>query len=82
MKPPYHKTYNSEIKILVNSDLALSDFENYLALVNIGLFCVLVLGYIFNPDPDSRPDIFQVSYVAFKLRGLDCPVLNSKVCKS
>ena len=39
-----------------------------------------ILGYILNPDPDSRPDIFQVSYVAFKLRGLECPVANTKVC--
>ena len=43
---------------------------------------MLVLGYILNPDPDNRPDIFQVSYVAFKLRGLDCPVVNTKVCKA
>lgn len=41
----------------------------------------LLLGYILNPDPDTRPDIFQVSYVAFKLRGLDCPVVNTMVSK-
>lgn len=41
----------------------------------------MLLGYILNPDPDTRPDIFQVSYVAFKLRGLDCPVANTMVSK-
>lgn len=48
----------------------------------IWVYFMFVLGYILNPDPDNRPDIFQVSYVAFKLRGLDCPVVNTKVCKA
>lgn len=38
------------------------------------------LGFILNPDPDSRPDIFQVSFAAFKLREVDCPVPNLNVC--
>lgn len=35
-----------------------------------------LISYILNPDPDTRPDIYQVSYAAFRLRGLDCPVPN------
>lgn len=27
-------------------------------------------------DPDERPDIFQVSHVAFQLAGKTCPVEN------
>ena len=30
-------------------------------------------------DPDKRPDIFQVSYIAFKLAGRPCPVPNLNV---
>lgn len=31
-------------------------------------------------EPDKRPDIFQVSYVAFKIADKECPVPNLKVC--
>jgi len=30
-------------------------------------------------EPDLRPDIFQVSYIAFQLAGKDCPVQNLNV---
>lgn len=35
--------------------------------------------YILNPNPEERPDIFQVSWVAFKLMGKDTPILNAFV---
>ncbi|EDO39786.1 predicted protein, partial [Nematostella vectensis] len=35
-----------------------------------------LISYILDPDPDTRPDIYQVSFEAFRLRGQDCPVLN------
>lgn len=34
---------------------------------------------MLEPDPDKRPDIYQVSYFAFKLTRRDCPVQNVKV---
>ncbi|XP_043106423.1 AP2-associated protein kinase 1 isoform X2 [Puntigrus tetrazona] len=34
--------------------------------------------YMLEPDPDKRPDIYQVSYFAFKLARRDCPVQNVK----
>lgn len=37
---------------------------------------VHVLGYMLEPDPDMRPDIYQVSYIAFKLARRECPVPN------
>lgn len=37
------------------------------------------LGYMLEPDPDKRPDIYQVSYFAFKLAQRTCPVQNVKV---
>lgn len=44
------------------------------------LFVVVILsGYMLEPDPDKRPDIYQVSYFAFKLGRRDCPVHNVKV---
>lgn len=30
-------------------------------------------------EPDLRPDIYQVSYIAFQLSGKDCPVQNLNV---
>lgn len=36
-------------------------------------------GYMLEPDPDKRPDIYQVSYFAFKLARRDGPVQNLKV---
>lgn len=30
-------------------------------------------------DPDLRPDIYQVSYIAFQIAGKDCPVQNLNV---
>ncbi|KAL3875356.1 hypothetical protein ACJMK2_033313 [Sinanodonta woodiana] len=35
-----------------------------------------LIAYMMEVDPDKRPDIFQVSWVAFRLRGMDCPVPN------
>lgn len=32
--------------------------------------------YMLEPDPDTRPDIFQVSSLAFKLSQRSCPVQN------
>lgn len=41
-----------------------------------------VSGYMLEPDPDKRPDIYQVSYFAFKLGQRTCPVQNVKVSHS
>lgn len=35
-----------------------------------------LIKYMLEPDPDLRPDIYQVSHVVFKLAGLPCPVEN------
>ncbi|XP_029920611.1 AP2-associated protein kinase 1 [Myripristis murdjan] len=37
-----------------------------------------LIRYMLEPDPDKRPDIFQVSYFAFKLAQRTCPVQNVK----
>lgn len=37
---------------------------------------------MLEPDPDKRPDIYQVSYFAFKLAQRTCPVQNVKVSLS
>ena len=50
------------------------------AIISIIYVFALFAGFVLNPDPENRPDIFQVSYAAFKLRGLDCPVPNVMVC--
>lgn len=31
---------------------------------------------MLEPDPEKRPDVYQVSYVAFRLAGRECPVPN------
>ncbi|KAL4623075.1 AP2-associated protein kinase 1-like [Arapaima gigas] len=35
-----------------------------------------LIRYMLEPDPDKRPDIYQVSYFAFRLARRDCPVQN------
>ncbi|KAM9821832.1 AP2-associated protein kinase 1 isoform 6-T6 [Syngnathus typhle] len=35
-----------------------------------------LIRYILEPDPDMRPDIYQVSYFAFKMNRRECPVPN------
>nr|CAD7428631.1 unnamed protein product [Timema monikensis] len=35
-----------------------------------------LIRFMLEPDPDKRPDIFQVSFVAFTICGKDCPVQN------
>ncbi|XP_056099783.1 AP2-associated protein kinase 1 isoform X4 [Rhinichthys klamathensis goyatoka] len=37
-----------------------------------------LIRYMLEPDPEKRPDIYQVSYFAFKLGRRDCPVQNVK----
>ncbi|KAM8866760.1 BMP-2-inducible protein kinase [Synchiropus picturatus] len=35
-----------------------------------------LIRFMLEPDQEKRPDIYQVSYVAFKLAGRECPVPN------
>lgn len=37
--------------------------------------------YMLEPDPDIRPDIYQVSTIAFQIQGKECPVQNLHVCR-
>ncbi|NXG08282.1 BMP2K kinase, partial [Sakesphorus luctuosus] len=39
-----------------------------------GVHCLI--RYMLEPDQERRPDIFQVSYFAFKIAKKDCPVSN------
>ncbi|XP_017757227.1 PREDICTED: AP2-associated protein kinase 1 isoform X2 [Eufriesea mexicana] len=35
-----------------------------------------LIRYMLEPDPDNRPDIYQVSVIAFQIQGKECPVQN------
>ncbi|XP_018409927.1 PREDICTED: AP2-associated protein kinase 1 isoform X2 [Nanorana parkeri] len=35
-----------------------------------------LIRYMLEPDPEKRPDIYQISYFAFKLTKRECPVPN------
>ncbi|KAJ6653118.1 hypothetical protein lerEdw1_010080 [Lerista edwardsae] len=35
-----------------------------------------LIRYMLEPDPDKRPDIYQMSYFAFKLAKRECPIQN------
>lgn len=37
-----------------------------------------LINYMLEPDPSKRPDIFQVSYLAFKLAQRPCPIKNTE----
>lgn len=38
-----------------------------------------ILGFMLEPDPEKRPDIYQVSTIAFQLLGKQNPVKNLMV---
>uniref|UniRef100_A0A8C0QPV1 Protein kinase domain-containing protein n=1 Tax=Canis lupus familiaris TaxID=9615 RepID=A0A8C0QPV1_CANLF len=40
-----------------------------------------LIRYMLEPDPDKRPDIYQVSYFSFKLLKKECPIPNVQVCE-
>lgn len=40
-----------------------------------------LIGYMLKPDPDERPDIYQVSSLVFQLANQKCPVPNLTVTK-
>ena len=40
-----------------------------------------ILGYLLTPSLETRPDIFQVSFLTFKLAGKKNPVQNLNVSK-
>ncbi|XP_066593992.1 AP2-associated protein kinase 1 isoform X2 [Prorops nasuta] len=35
-----------------------------------------LIRYMLEPDPDLRPDIYQVAVIAFQIQGKECPVQN------
>ncbi|XP_069123273.1 AP2-associated protein kinase 1-like isoform X2 [Argopecten irradians] len=41
-----------------------------------------LIAYMLEVDPVKRPDIYQVTYVACKLVGRECPVANMFSCKT
>ncbi|KAI5936602.1 BMP-2-inducible protein kinase [Manis javanica] len=41
---------------------------------SLNIHCLI--RFMLEPDPEHRPDIFQVSYFAFKFAKKDCPVSN------
>lgn len=40
---------------------------------------MFIIEFMLEVDADGRPDIFQVSYVAFRLAKKDCLVSNANV---
>nr|XP_027204073.1 probable serine/threonine-protein kinase DDB_G0282963 [Dermatophagoides pteronyssinus] len=37
---------------------------------------ISLIAYMLSPDPDDRPDIYQISYLAFNLKGEESPISN------
>ncbi|XP_042176500.1 AP2-associated protein kinase 1-like isoform X6 [Oncorhynchus tshawytscha] len=35
-----------------------------------------LIRYMLEPDPEKRPDIYQVSHFSFRLAGIECPIRN------
>ncbi|XP_035591926.1 AP2-associated protein kinase 1-like isoform X10 [Oncorhynchus keta] len=35
-----------------------------------------LIRYMLEPDPELRPDIYQVSHFSFRLAGIECPIRN------
>lgn len=63
----------------MNVFLLLAHCISRLSAVSDNLILSIFTGYMLEPDQEQRPDIFQVSYFAFKLAKKDCPVSNINV---
>ena len=88
-----HLPYNLEILLFqIIQGLYYIIIYVYIQLVSILMLlkCVILLfrysralhcliRYMLEPDPDLRPDIYQVSAIAFQIQGRDCPVQNLHV---
>lgn len=62
--------FGESLLAIQNGNFYIPDNSKY----SIGLH--QLIGYMLEPDPDKRPDIYQVSSIAFKLCNKDNPVKN------
>ncbi|KAK7889381.1 hypothetical protein WMY93_024941 [Mugilogobius chulae] len=76
---PDNSRYSYDLHCLLVSPVLLHSNIDMSVLVHDDNDYVLFFqGYMLEPDPDIRPDIYQVSHFAFKLVQRTCPVQNSK----
>ncbi|OXB65997.1 hypothetical protein ASZ78_006652 [Callipepla squamata] len=62
--------------ITTKADIWHTALGGFLPSNNDSLVLPILAGYMLEPDQEQRPDIYQVSYFAFKLAKKDCPVSN------
>ncbi|KAK9881410.1 hypothetical protein WA026_016300 [Henosepilachna vigintioctopunctata] len=62
--------FGESLLAIQNGNFYIPDNSKY----SIGLH--QLIGYMLEPDPDKRPDIYQVSSIAFRLCNKDNPVKN------
>lgn len=80
---PDNSRYSYDLHCLIRQSSLTQPANSLCVLFLVSLFFWAVFsGYMLEPDPDKRPDIYQVSYFAFKLAQRTCPVQNVKVSLS
>ncbi|XP_044758808.1 AP2-associated protein kinase 1 [Coccinella septempunctata] len=62
--------FGESLLAIQNGNFYIPDNSKY----SVGLH--QLIGYMLEPDPDKRPDIYQVSSIAFRLYNKDNPVKN------
>ncbi len=65
--------------MLVTTITILYDLTIVIHFTVISKSDLFITEFLLEVDPDKRPDIFQASYVAFRITGRDCPVPNLHV---
>lgn len=74
--PPLVVQRSCMIMIFLGVDLILYDMWYIWTLSCEQNLRFHLTGYMLEPDQEKRPDIYQVSYFAFRLTGKECPVPN------
>ncbi|CAG13691.1 unnamed protein product, partial [Tetraodon nigroviridis] len=74
---PDNSRYSQDMHCLISEFIFL--FRHNISVTKISLkwcCCFGSLGYMLEPDPEKRPDIYQISYIAFRMARRHCPVPN------
>lgn len=77
---PDNSRYSQDMHCLISESIGVFRHKNSLTKISRKWYCYFdSLGYMLEPDPEKRPDIYQISYFAFRMARRQCPVPNLHV---
>lgn len=78
---PDNSRYSQDMHCLISESIFLFRHNIFVTKISFKWCCFdsNSLGYMLEPDPEKRPDIYQISYFAFRMARRQCPVPNLHV---